>query len=121
MIIHLVKIVLKPANHLSQLKDIIKTVCGKTVKQDEHERNVNCPKCLAIQFPSNGTVEPNSNNTFTCFYCGRIMSDKYHELDHKIPLSRGGRNILDNLVNSCRDCNRAKGDMTAQEYLRTFK
>lgn len=38
------------------------------------------------------------------------------EIDHKIPVSRGGTNDDDNLVAACRTCNRAKGDMTDSEF-----
>jgi 5-methylcytosine-specific restriction endonuclease McrA len=41
-----------------------------------------------------------------CFYCSTIL-DKY-EIDHFIPLSKGGRNNIDNLVVSCIHCNRSK-------------
>lgn len=44
-----------------------------------------------------------------------------HEIEHKIPLARGGVNLVRNLVDACRPCNRKKGEMTASEYLRTFK
>lgn len=50
-------------------------------------------------------------DNFTCQYCGR--TPKKHgvtlEIDHKIPVSKGGTNELDNLVTSCSDCNRGKG------------
>lgn len=103
--------------------DIIRTKCGKTLKQYNYghtEDRVNCPKCLAVNFPSNEYTIA-TDKTFTCFYCGRSTPDKDHEFDHKIPRSRGGRDILANLVDSCRTCNRAKSDMTAQEFLRTFQ
>jgi len=31
------------------------------------------------------------------------------EIDHIIPVFKGGENIIDNLILSCRKCNRAKG------------
>jgi len=41
-----------------------------------------------------------------CAYCG---SQKNLEVDHIIPLSRGGRHDEDNMQILCRSCNRRKG------------
>ena len=40
-----------------------------------------------------------------CFYCG--SSDQI-EIDHIIPISKGGRHSIGNLVSACRKCNRSK-------------
>lgn len=50
-----------------------------------------------------------------CFYCGKITSRGH--VDHKVPLSRGGTDNLDNLVWSCPTCNLDKRDMSAEEYI----
>lgn len=49
-----------------------------------------------------------------CFYCG---ADASH-VDHQIPRFRGGSDEMDNLVPCCAACNRAKGSLTAEEWLR---
>ena len=41
-----------------------------------------------------------------CAYCGR--KSKLLTPDHYVPLSRGGTNLIDNIVPACRDCNRRK-------------
>ena len=41
-----------------------------------------------------------------CMKCG---SKKNLEIDHVVPLARGGSNRLENLQLLCRDCNRMKG------------
>lgn len=53
---------------------------------------------------------------YVCAYC-RQAGGKL-EVDHVIPISRGGTNKLSNLVTSCRHCNRQKHDKTADEYLK---
>ena len=55
---------------------------------------------------------------WTCFYCGRenLRLDEI-EIDHKLPVSRGGPNTMDNLVTACRECNQRKGTMTAEEFI----
>ena len=56
-----------------------------------------------------------------CFYC-EIEITHYSkksnslELDHKMPRSRGGDDSENNLVATCRKCNRAKNDMSDSEY-----
>lgn len=52
----------------------------------------------------------------TCQYCGR--HDPGGEVDHVLPLSRGGPDTLENLVWACRECNAQKGDMTPREWLK---
>lgn len=46
---------------------------------------------------------------FTCQYCGRKTPEVILELEHIIPLSKGGSDEIDNLITSCFECNRGKG------------
>ena len=51
-------------------------------------------------------------DNFKCFYCGVKPSDRDDvvlEVDHVLPVCEGGTNDIDNLVTSCKDCNRGKG------------
>jgi 5-methylcytosine-specific restriction endonuclease McrA len=48
-----------------------------------------------------------------CFYCGTIG---LNELDHIVPLSRGGKHTIGNLVSACRTCNASKGNKTIMEW-----
>jgi 5-methylcytosine-specific restriction endonuclease McrA len=54
-------------------------------------------------------------DNYTCRYCGRIGGKL--EADHIIPFSKGGSDELDNLVTSCRTCNRQKKDKSITEFL----
>ena len=56
-----------------------------------------------------------ARDKYTCQYCGEVMPQRL-EIDHIIPVSRGGATVPDNLVASCHDCNQAKGSMTAAEF-----
>jgi 5-methylcytosine-specific restriction endonuclease McrA len=49
-----------------------------------------------------------------CAYCG----DKalLIEADHRVPLSRGGRNVIENILPACRHCNRRKQKKTDVEF-----
>ena len=47
-------------------------------------------------------------DSFTCQYCGRTSPDVVLEVDHIVPLSKGGSDDVMNLWTSCWDCNRGK-------------
>lgn len=50
---------------------------------------------------------------FKCQYCGASSSpdpDFVLEVDHKVPISQGGSNAIDNLVTACNICNAGKSD-----------
>ena len=82
-------------------------------------------KELALEYPQksssslNGTKrEPVSNklkheiwrrDNFTCQYCGKTINDIELEVDHILPVSKGGKSILSNLQTLCVECNRKKG------------
>lgn len=53
-----------------------------------------------------------------CFYCKRTVAKL--TLDHNIPLSRGGKHALDNLIAACGSCNSQKHTKTADEFLKTL-
>lgn len=55
---------------------------------------------------------------WACHYCGRPLSLEEAVVDHKLAVGRGGRTEPDNLVASCRVCNRAKGDRPYGEFVR---
>lgn len=54
-----------------------------------------------------------------CHYCGEELDfdgpNKW-QVDHFIPLSRGGSNWASNIVIACAGCNRDKGDRMPWEY-----
>jgi 5-methylcytosine-specific restriction endonuclease McrA len=49
-----------------------------------------------------------------CAYCGE--KPMLIEADHRTPLSRGGRNTIDNILPACRGCNRRKRTKTEAEF-----
>jgi 5-methylcytosine-specific restriction endonuclease McrA len=53
-----------------------------------------------------------------CFYCLRRTSSTVHCLDHVVPRSQSGPNSYRNLVSSCMECNVAKGEKPADDFLR---
>lgn len=59
----------------------------------------------------------------TCYLTGRplnLKEDEY-ELDHIIPISKGGSCDLDNLGITCKQANQSKSNMTIEEYIQLCK
>ena len=59
-----------------------------------------------------------------CPYCGICMNREkgFHcadapSRDHRIPISRGGRDLAKNIVICCRRCNENKGALDPEEYM----
>lgn len=50
-----------------------------------------------------------------CWWCGKKIKGKY-EVDHRIPLARGGSDAPENLVIACQFCNRSKGARLPHEW-----
>lgn len=55
-----------------------------------------------------------SQTDWKCAMCG---SDREIEIEHMIPLSRGGGNTKDNVCVLCADCNGRKGSKTPLEWV----
>lgn len=55
-----------------------------------------------------------------CYYCDVILFDGFKfvpcNLDHKIAVSKGGRDTIDNLCLSCIECNNTKGSIGEVEF-----
>ena len=51
-----------------------------------------------------------------CRYCGKTLNGG-GEIEHLIPISRGGTNWPDNITISCHQCNKEKHGKTLSEYL----
>jgi 5-methylcytosine-specific restriction endonuclease McrA len=49
-----------------------------------------------------------------CAYCGR--ETRLLTVDHRIPLSRGGSNSIENILPSCHVCNARKRTRTEEEF-----
>lgn len=53
-----------------------------------------------------------------CFYCkNKLDNNGRGHLDHKTPLSRGGKHEINNVVFACSSCNLRKATKTADEFL----
>lgn len=68
-------------------------------------------KTKRTPIPKSIRFEVFKRDSFRCQYCGKSADDPSVrlEVDHIIPVAKGGDNSIMNLITSCRDCNRGKG------------
>ncbi|GAA5077198.1 HNH endonuclease [Lysobacter panacisoli] len=52
---------------------------------------------------------------YLCMYCGHDFSRPHLTRDHVMPVSKGGRDIWENVVAACFHCNSRKGNRTPQQ------
>jgi len=50
-----------------------------------------------------------------CLYCGRDCHRPQLTRDHVLPVSKGGRDVWENVVSACFQCNSRKGNRTPQQ------
>ena len=68
-----------------------------------------------------GFTPPLNNQTLfkrddhLCLYCGSQYSKRELTRDHVTPISRGGKDIWQNVVSACKRCNNLKGGKTPEE------
>lgn len=51
-----------------------------------------------------------------CFYCRSLVNPDAQQIDHVVPICRGGLNAEWNLVPACRSCNASKGGLVASRW-----
>lgn len=49
-------------------------------------------------------------DSFSCQYCGQSAPEVLLVIDHIIPVSKGGKSDILNLITACQDCNNGKSD-----------
>lgn len=137
-------------NELKCSKGLISYYCGKDqkektlIRQRKHRSTIKGITTNKINFFRNKIREfklndkrnkSYNNDTYEdfylkiinnpkCYLTGRdinLNESKSYNLDHIIPLSKGGNSNINNMGLACRDANMSKFDMTIDEYLSLCK
>ena len=60
--------------------------------------------------PTSVRVDVLKRDNYRCVFCGATSKQTQLQIDHIIPVAKGGSNRIDNLQTLCKDCNRGKSD-----------
>ena len=74
---------------------------NKVTKQDNKRKNI----------PNKLRFEVFKRDSFTCQYCGQSAPNVVLEVDHLLPVSKGGDNDILNPITSCWTCNNGKSNI----------
>jgi 5-methylcytosine-specific restriction endonuclease McrA len=58
---------------------------------------------------------------YRCAYSGRELTPETATVDHRLPISRGGLNGIENLAVVHQDVNTAKASMTVEEFVQVCR
>lgn len=53
-----------------------------------------------------------------CIYCGVELKPEETQIEHVLPLSKGGRHNVDNISLACRDCNYLKNSRNGEDFMK---
>ena len=78
----------------------------RVARRNARLRGVHTPEDIAKQIRAQSGL---------CYWCGTSLKRGY-EVDHLVPVARGGSNGPENIVIACRECNLAKGSKLPEEF-----
>lgn len=68
-------------------------------------------------FSANDRIKIYRKTQGRCYLCGEFVDYDSFEIEHKIPLAKGGTNDFSNLFPACHCCNTIKHDIYPQELM----
>lgn len=98
----------------SNWKKCIQT-CNGSMNNSEYQR------CKHKYFTRFKRIQIYNKTKGCCYLCGSHIPFELFEIEHKIPLARGGTNDMNNLYPSCHDCNLMKGSIDSKDLLVKMK
>jgi 5-methylcytosine-specific restriction endonuclease McrA len=115
-------------NSDAQVRQVLQS---RAVIHKETVKFSGCEKLPKPDFHRGGHTERQWEGKFfrcgmRCYYCLKPLTLVAEEIgeqatkDHLTPVSRGGSNLISNIVPACIDCNQRKGAMTEPEFRKTF-
>ena len=73
-------------------------------------RNNKIKKQIRTPLTKSIRLEVLKRDNYKCLLCGSTKNDTTLEIDHILPVSRGGKDTMDNLRVLCKSCNRSKSN-----------
>lgn len=98
-----------PFDELSHCKIVVIPVTTQEIKRTEKHKHSN-RRALSKRI----RILILERDGYKCCLCGRTAKETTLEVDHRIPVAKGGTDSLNNLWTLCIDCNRGKSDLSIQ-------
>lgn len=103
----------KRKEYLEKNKEKIKNYRKQYSQTDTYKASLKNSKYKRRALEKNGDVTSAQicelqKNAKTCYWCNTSLKNKKINIDHYVPLSKGGLHSISNLVVSCRKCNLTK-------------
>ncbi len=102
------------------MRDWRKTENGRAIIKAHEANRKNAGSVTVEMIKSIEQSNVKKYGTLTCEYCKIPVGDTYH-LEHKTPISRGGKTVKINLCIACPPCNLSKHILTADEYRKRLR
>jgi hypothetical protein len=84
---------------------------GAETQEEAEQPDVAQPYVFRVPISKRLRFKVMRRDGFRCQICGLTQKDGVRlEVDHKIPVARGGRNVIQNLWTLCHPCNNGKSD-----------
>jgi len=93
----------------SAIKIFIEDIDPLSIMPTDYEKNKD-NKSNRSPIPKHIRYKILKRDKHVCQACGASSPDVELEVDHRIPISKGGTDDESNLVTLCKDCNRGKGN-----------
>lgn len=86
--------------------------CGKDYALTRKDKKYCSVECRSNSVYKNGRFFFFSRDNFKCIYCGKssIEDGVKLNIDHIVPITRGGENTNSNTVTACEECNISKSN-----------
>ena len=106
---------------LRKLEELAVAAADKVIEtslsQHANEQPAHTPR---VQWPDGTHTTLLNHQQGQCIYCAARIMPRTTQIDHLIPLARGGPNDFSNLQALCRPCNRRKGVHTDAEFRQRY-
>lgn len=94
---------------------------GKCKGYDCLNTDADDPKTQRKRFTADERLSIYHKTRGHCYLCGEFVDFDEFEVEHKIPLAKGGTNELSNLFCSCHTCNTLKGSIAPKDLMEKIK